>query len=192
MTAVTGNTQVALSVTTATCSGSVDNISVRELDAAQAPDKMTVFAGVRKLSDAASGMVTELSSSIFSFPGAFNLLAPSGAFANYQFSSAGSAIAAVAPTGFAAPITNVLTGISNISGDVVTLRANGVQAATAATDQGTGNYGNYPLFIGARGGSSTFFSGHLYSLIVRGSSSSSILTSATEGWVASKTGVVIA
>jgi hypothetical protein len=48
------------------------------------------------------------------------------------------------------------------------------------------------MFIGARNGSGNFFSGNLYSLIVRGASSSSILTSATEGWVASKTGVVIA
>jgi hypothetical protein len=150
-----------------------------------------VFAGVRKLSDAASGMVAEFSSSIFSFPGAFNLLAPSGAFANYQFSSAGTALAAVAPTGYTAPISNILTGIGDISADVTTLRVNGVQAATSSADQGTGSYGAYPLYLGARGGSSVFFRGRDYGIIVRfGPNLSNTLILDTEEWLGNKTGVL--
>jgi hypothetical protein len=151
-------------------------------------DKMSVFAGLRKLSDAATGMFVELSSSIFAFPGVFNLIAPSGAFNNYQLSSGGTVVAAVAPSGFAAPISNVLTGICNISGDVVTLRANGAQVATSSSNQGTGNYGNYPLYIGRRGGSSLPFNGRLYSLIVVGKAVTAGELSDTETWVNGKTG----
>jgi hypothetical protein len=69
-----------------------------------------------------------------------------------------------------------------------------VQQALALSpgNAGTGNFNAYPLFIGARNGAGNFFSGHLYSLIVRGAQSNSIFTTAPEAWVAGKTGVVIA
>jgi hypothetical protein len=179
----------------------IDNISVREIDAAYAPDKMTVFAGVRKLSDAASGMVTELSSDLNTNNGTFYLIAPviAGATRSYGFVNKGTTLATAFLAGntLPAPITNVLTGIGDISGDVTTLRTNGTQAAAVTTDQGTGNYGNYPLYIGHRFNnppttpSSVFFSGHLYSLIVRGAQSDSKRISSTETWVASKTGIKI-
>jgi hypothetical protein len=155
-------------------------------------DKMTVFGGVRKLSDANVGMVAELSS-VFTNPGSFAMRAPkTTATANYDFISGGTTSVAVTPSSsYPAPITNVLTGIGDISGDVVTLRANGVQAATATSDQGTGTYGNYPLFIGARNNASLFFSGQLYSLIVRGAQSNTGQISSTETWVAGKTGITI-
>jgi hypothetical protein len=154
-------------------------------------DKMTVFAGVRKLSDAARGALAELG--VGGPLGSFGFFAPSAANAGYNFTSTGGSTPSSAQTtAYAAPITNVLTGLGNISGDTSTLRVDGTQIAQSTIDQGPGNYTTQPLFIGARAGTSLFFSGHLYSLIVRGASSSSILTSATEGWVASKTGVVIA
>jgi hypothetical protein len=172
--------------------GSIDNISVREIDAAQAPDKMTVFAGVRKLSDASVQSFVELSAAGDSNNGAFYLRAPESA-AKYSFLSRGTGNANAIYSGglYSAPTTNVLTGIGNISGDVSTLRADGTQAATSTADQGTGTYGNYPLFIGGRNSASLFFSGHLYSLIVRGSQSNTGQISSTETWVAGKTGVVI-
>ena len=52
-------------------------------------------------------------------------------------------------------------------------------------------YGNTPLYIGARGGSSLWFNGRLYSLIVRGAQSSANLITATERYVARKTGVTL-
>jgi hypothetical protein len=176
-----------------------DSMSTSSVDFT-ATDKMSVFAGVRKLSDAAAGMVVEASANINSNAGAFRLTAPASAAPSYSFGSRGSGAVADALqlSGYTAPVSNVLTGIGDIAGDIATLRANGSQIAQSTGDQGTGTFGNYPLFIGCRFNnppttpSSLFFSGHLYSLIIRGASSSSILTSATEGWVASKTGVVIA
>jgi hypothetical protein len=154
-------------------------------------DKMTVFAGVRKLSDAAAGMIAETSVDAASNNGAFRLLAPGSAGYEYRQRGTLNAAGAAVTTGFAAPVTSILTGIGDIANDVTTLRVNGTQAATSSADQGTGTYGNYPLFIGARAGTSLFFSGHLYSLIVRGAQSNTEQISSTETWVAGKTGVVI-
>jgi hypothetical protein len=154
-------------------------------------DKMTVFAGVRKLSDAGNGTVLETSAAADSNNGAFFLRAPSGGLANYQFASRGTSVASLAAFGFTSPITNVVTSTSDISSDNITIRADGTQVATSSTDQGTGTYGNYPLFIGARNSASLFFSGHLYSLIVRGAQSNTGQISSTETWVASRTGITI-
>jgi len=149
-------------------------------------DKVTVWAGVRKLSDAAIGMIVELSASAGANNGVFYLAAAASAGANYQLLSKGTVLAAATLSGIAAPITNVLTGICAISGDLCTARVNGV-ATSVATDQGTGNYGNYPLYIGRRNNASLPFNGRIYQLIVRGAASNAGQIAATEAWCNSKT-----
>jgi hypothetical protein len=155
-------------------------------------NKAQVFAGVRKLSDAAVGTVAELSTTVAN-SGSLSVRAPTTTgVAGYAFASNGTALVTAFATGFAAPITNVLTGIGDISGDVSRLRVNGTQVAELLTDQGTGNFLAYPLYIGARAGTSLFFSGHLYSLITRfGPNLDTGQISSTETWVAGKTGIEI-
>ena len=85
----------------------------------------------------------------------------------------------------------VLTGIGNIAAPLAQIRANGSVAASSTASQGTGNYGTYPLYIGARNNSSLWFNGHLHSLIIAGSAVSAGNISATEQWVAGKTGITI-
>jgi hypothetical protein len=150
-------------------------------------DKMTVFAGVRKLSDAAIAILVELSFSSTN-NGGFGIQAPQALAPRYGFNSRGTANASLFVTGFQAPTTNVLTGIGDISGDQAILRVNGTQAGSSTTDQGTGTYGNYPLFIGRRGGTSLPFNGHLYQLIVRGAQSSLPQVQAGEKWTNNRTG----
>jgi len=151
-------------------------------------DKMTVWAGVRKLSDAAAGTVAELSATIASNNGSFRVTAPNSAAANYGFSSKGTSQSDAVATTYTAPTTDVVTGIGDISGDIATLRVDGAQKATSATDQGTGTYGNYPLYIGRRGGASVPLNGRLYSLIVRGDATPDGIIQQTERWVNGKTG----
>ena len=153
-------------------------------------DKVQVFAGVRKLSDAAAGFVVELSTSSTSSAGSFGLLAPSASLNDFQFRSGGtnSGITATA-AGYSSPTTRVLTGIGNISGDLAALRIDGSQVATSATDQGTGNYLAYPLYIGRRAGTSFPFNGRIYSLIVRfGANLTAGQIASTEAYVNGKTG----
>jgi hypothetical protein len=170
--------------------GSIDNISVRAVSGVA--DKVQVFAGVRKLSDAAIGTVVEQSVSVFNNAGSFGLFAPIGISSpNYALATRGSASQVTSTTGntFAAPITNILTGICDISSDIATLRVNGTQAATSSTDQGTGNYLAYPLYIGRRGGTTLPFNGRLYSLIVRfGANLTDGQITSTESWVNAKVG----
>jgi len=170
--------------------GSDDSMSTSAIDFT-ATDKMSVFAGVRKLSDAARGIVVELSS-IVTNPGAFAIYAPSGtATAAYLFGSGGSSAAtATSPTSYAAPISNLLTGLGDISGDTATLRINGTQVAQATTDQGTGNYGNHVLYFGRRNNATLPFNGKDYGLIVVGKAASAGEITDTETWLAAKTAQV--
>ena len=155
-------------------------------------DKVSVFAGVRKSSDAALGVLLELSSS-YSNNGVFTINAPSGAgLSTYAWGSRGTGSAFfVTPSSYAAPVSNVLSGLGDISGDVSLLRANGVQVASSASDQGTGNFGNYALNIGARGQTSLFFNGLFYGLIIPGKLASAAEIASTEAYMAGKTGVVL-
>lgn len=68
------------------------------------------------------------------------------------------------------------------------MRANQGSFVQSVATQGTGNFGNYPLYIGARAGTSLFLDGHLYSLIVRGAQSTAAEIAAAEAYVNSKTG----
>jgi hypothetical protein len=172
--------------------GTDDSLSTGSIDFS-ATDKMSVFAGVRKLSDAATGMLVELSASVASNTGAFNITAPNST--GYGFELRGSALSTYyVPTGFAAPHTAVLSGLFDIAGasraGEVIPRINTVVSQSGgggAADTGTGNFGNYPLYIGRRGGSSLPFNDRLYSLIVRGALSTAAQIADTETWVNNRT-----
>ena len=158
-----------------------------------ATDKMTVVAGVRKLSDSAPGVVTELSSTYNTNNGAFFIDAPDTA-GTYAVVLKGTLVVSYIPPGYTAPISNVLSVQYDIAGTArstaVIPRINGILAPNngAGTTAGAGNFGNYPLFIGSRGGTSLPFNGHLYSLIVRGAQSTDAQITSAETWVNSKTG----
>ena len=158
-------------------------------------DRAQVFAGVRKLSDPSIGadLVSTLDSA-GSNAGLILINAPGTSFAAYTFASKGTAfgIAGLASNTFPAPITNVVTGLGDISGDRATLRVNGTQVAQATTDQGTGNFLAYPIYIGRRAGTQFPFNGQIYSLIVRfGTNLDAGTITSTETWVAGKTGVTL-
>ena len=153
-------------------------------------DKMTVFAGVRKLSDGPGKCLLELSVSIDSNVGAFDIRVPAaGSQANYLLRSKGTvSSSATTPATYPAPYTAVLAHSAGIGTDTNVVRVNGAQVVNSVSDQGTGNYGNYPLYIGRRGGTTLPFNGHLYSLIVRGAQSTDSQIVNAENYVNSKTG----
>ena len=66
------------------------------------------------------------------------------------------------------------------------MRVNGAVVATTTNDQGTGNYGNYPLFMGRQNNSSLPFNGRIYSLIIRGAATTTPLIASTEQWINQK------
>ena len=159
-----------------------------------ASDKMLVSAGVRKLSDAAAGVVAELSWSLSGNNGTFFLAAPAAANASFGFASKGTVQKTVSQViaGNAAPVSKILTGLGDISAPFAGLRINGQLVHSLDTDQGTGNYGNFPLYIGRRGGSSLPFNGFIHQLVVRGGalpSEAELLQ--LEEWIGIRSGVEV-
>lgn len=156
-------------------------------------DKMTVLAGVRTTSSA-DGQIIELSATQVSNTGSFQLRSNLSAPGTYTFGSRGSTFSAgIATTGasYTPPYSAVLTGVGDIAGDLSVLRVNGVQVASSAVDQGTGNYGNYPAYIGRRGGSSIPFGGRIYGWFIYGGALTAYELAQMERWMASKTGVTL-
>jgi len=155
-------------------------------------DKMTVVTGVRKLSDAASTTLLELSATAGSNNGSFAIYAPgSTASPDFYWRSRGTATSNAASNAFAAPVTAVLTALGSISEDIAVLRGNGVQVASSVTDQGAGTYGTYVFFIGRQNNTSFPYNGRIYQLIVRGAQTDTATVQQTERFVAGKTGLVI-
>jgi hypothetical protein len=169
------------------------SMSTNSIDFSAVPtDKMTVWAGVRKQA-AGLGMIAELSTAVASNNGSFYIAADNGTN-DYGVSLRGTAQVTYQPATYAAPITNVISAAFDIGAAAIAdenkPRVNGVleQDNPTGADAGTGNFGNYPLFIGARNNASLFFQGWLTSLIVRGAQSTQSQIEATESWVNGKTG----
>jgi hypothetical protein len=160
-------------------------------------DKAQVFAGVRKLSDAAVGMVVEHSANSGSNNGTFQLAAPdANGTTNYRAYLRGDAASTgFTMDGFVAPVTNVISVrydlagadratevFPRVNGSIPTLTSAGSGAA------GTGNFLAYPIYIGRRAGTSLPLNGQIYSLIVRfGANLTADQITSTETWVNGKT-----
>lgn len=152
-------------------------------------DKMSVFAGVRKLSDALAGSVVELGAGVFNSANTFTLEAP-GANATTVITAryrGDGATPVSIPYTIAAPVTAVSSSVMNLASPLITLRVN-TASTSVVTSTGGGAFSNNPLYVGARSGSSIFLNGHLYSLVVRGALSDASQIAAAESYVNSKTG----
>ena len=162
-----------------------------------ATDKMTVFAGVRKLSDAAQGFLIETSTDANSNNGAFQVRVP-GTGTAYAIGHRGTVVGELYQTlgNFASPLTDVLACSFDLQGAAITDRLKlrvdtapvALPTAVIAGPTTVGNYGNYPLYIGSRGGTTLPFNGHLYSLLIRGAQSTDAQIVSAETYVNSKTG----
>ena len=157
-----------------------------------ATDKVSLFAGVRKLSDATTGTVVELSPAAYNSVGSFGMFTASSAGSpDFLFRSSGTLFnASVAVNNNAAPKSAVLVGQAQIGTDTLKIKVNSTQNSSS-TDQGTGNYGNYSLYIGRREGKFFSLNGHLYSLIGVGRLSTDAETTNLEKAIAKNVGVTL-
>ena len=174
--------------------GSDDSMSTSAIDFT-GTDKMSVFAGVRKLSDAAAGMLLELSANAAGNAGSFSFGAPEDLNNRYLSIGRGSAAASYAQasttgTTGAAPDSAVISITHDIAGDLSTIRRNAVAGTSATADKGTGNFGSYPLFIGRRNNATLPFNGKDYGIVIVGKAASAGEITDTETWLAAKTAQV--
>lgn len=166
--------------------GSDDSLSTSSIDFS-GTDEMTVFAGVTKLSDAATVCV-------MSYNGTSNasaeMFAPrtTGANGDFAFSHRTTTVQeAGAATVVLSPATAVLTGISDISASSVQLRRNGAVVQTVTTAIDANNYTSGTIRVGHRS-SNLYLNGRLYSLAVLGRTATAAEIGAMEAWVNGKTG----
>jgi hypothetical protein len=162
-----------------------------------ATDKMSVFAGVRKLAVSFGSFATL---GALNAAGQFDMAGVTSAGVGYYASSLRGNSGTEAGTRVAPyldPITNVVQTSFDIAGatrtNEISIRVNGIVPANQSENPGApgpaggGNFGNYPLYIGSRGGSSLRFNGNIYSLIVLGRTATAAEITNTETYVNSKT-----
>lgn len=156
-------------------------------------DAMTIVSGIQKTTNTSARDICSLGATPYVSDGTFILSAPGFAAPSLVYSSRGTAGSSnnVNNATYTAPWTGVFTGQSDISADQLIGRANGVQVFTAATDQGTGNYINDVLYIGGRAGTSAFYLGGLFQLIVRGANTTAPDLTSGETFVAANTGITL-
>jgi hypothetical protein len=148
------------------------------------------------LSDAATfGIVTELGNRTTPpTVGSFTFTAPA-ATTNYAFALEGTLNSLTETGTYTAPISNVASCTFNIAESTTALetlpRINGAipgSITRTGASAGTGNFGNYPLYIGRRGGTTLPFNGRIYSFLVLGRTATATEITNTETWISNEMG----
>jgi hypothetical protein len=148
---------------------------------------VTVFAGVEKYS-ASTGILFELTANGNTTNGGFYIAAPNSTF-DTSFAIRGASTATLASVSPSTTGKRVYTGMgSTANGAEQILRRNGVTVGTSTGTRGGGPLANSTIYLGSRAGSSLFFSGRIYPVIVRSGTTSPDLIAATEQWINAKTG----
>ena len=151
-----------------------------------ATDKVTVFAGVQKLSNAVSYFI-ETSVSSTSNAGTFGVSTSAVTSDCYSYRTSGTTSQIYTGAAIPSPATSVLSTKSSISTDVSSMAINGAAYLSGSGDLGTGNFGNYVLYIGARAGTSLWFNGAWTQQIIRGALTSDAQVAQAETYVRNKT-----
>lgn len=156
-------------------------------------DKMTMIAGVHKVSDAALGIFCEHGNTVDTL-----LNAPrTDGSANYGADLRGGANTSVTTGPFAAPISNVVSVLLNRAGasasDQIKLRINGVLPSQTVFNPGpaTGNFTNNPFYFGRRAGTTLPFNGREYGTIIRGAATDTGTVFQGERWMGYKMGIFL-
>lgn len=157
-------------------------------------DKVTWSAGLYVDSAAAGAVAMEFSANTNTNTGSFYISAPSSVLDHgfgLRGSSASPVFAVVSNVYVNDQNSDVATGILDIGQATKELelipRLNQTTITninwSGAANAGTGNFGSYPLYLGARGGTSAFFNGHIYQIIIRGVTSTADQIYKTERWI---------
>ena len=137
--------------------------------------QMMVGVGLHVVGSASAAAAIELGADVESVNGSFLFGAPSSTADHSLYLRGTSTIAARVDN--ISDGDDIITGLFDISQATKELeliprlnyvQLTGSQITWTGTDAGTGNFGNLPLFIGARSGGTLPFQGKIYEIIVRG------------------------
>lgn len=159
-------------------------------------DKISVFSGYQKGADTALGVLVELGASVASNVGTFNITAPDSAATNYGFNLNGGTVASRVASPFAALNTHILSCNFDLAqaaaaGEISPRINAATPTLTAVGAAGAGPFGNYPLYVGRRGGVSNPLKGYLVGLVIRGALTSGAALTGTEQQLAGKAGITV-
>jgi hypothetical protein len=156
--------------------------------------QINAFMGVRRLVDVSFGVSVELSAAWDTNNGTFSITNGAVSGAAYRFGTRGAAGQPYYEnTSYVAPLTNTLSSTYNLAGATkntsIIPKINNViaQSGGVGTTPGGGNFGTYPMYFGARAGTSFFFNGQEYQTIIVGKTLTATEISNTETYVNSKT-----
>lgn len=169
------------------CDGVDDGMVTGNIDFG-GTNSMFMAAGVRRFENVSGGVLTELSANYAVNSGTFATLAPGAIDVNsfgYRSNGTLAVLADSPPT--TNPITAVIASKASIPDKVIDGRINGVSVVTNNGDQGAGNYGNYPLYLFRRGGTTLPFKGRFYGALIRGAQSTEAQIRAAERFINAKT-----
>lgn len=157
-------------------------------------DKITLIAAYRNLAaTAAAATVIELSTNSSTTAGSFGIIAGADAtgvatLSSHQFSINGTALSRKAKV-LTGTVVATLTADMALATDELVPRLNGVATGftTDVATAGTGNFSNAVLYIGNRADTSMYFTGRIYEVILRGSSTTQPKLEQGEKWETQKT-----
>jgi hypothetical protein len=157
-------------------------------------DKVTMFTGALVTSSAVAVYIETNTTAVAG--GSFGATANESSPNLSAFIAAGGnfALAKLTTAPPARAVTTVEYSSAFTAGVPVAVpRVNGSDAAFSiefANNSG-GNFGNWPLYIGARSTPAYFFNGNIYSLIIGGAAYDAATVLNAEAWVADKSGVTL-
>jgi hypothetical protein len=128
---------------------------------------INLWTGLYTDTNAGVGLVAELSATSSGNNGTWAIQSPPGDLDGFYWRSKGTVDVVLDVDGYPVLATHVLHGQGGISSDFSAIRVDGVQALQSLADQGTGNHGTYPVYVGRRGGTTFPFKGNIYGLVWR-------------------------
>ena len=161
-----------------------------------ATDKVSLVAGIRKLSDSAFGAVLETGTNYTTPTGGFALFAPLHIATSLGFGvSGGNVFYTGWQSGYEAPRNSVTSLRLDLSAtDRPSQTKFNIDGTWKVIEEGSaaaGVFANTPIFIGRRAGASLPFNGHLYGLIGISKLTSDAETLSIEKELAKRTGVTL-
>lgn len=162
-------------------------------------NKLSIITAIRTISST-DAMLIETGANVSDNAGSFYLTAPEvngawGSVKAYASISRGSAGLSVDQASYYTPLTTpntaVITATHDIAASKSTITSNRLAGVTSTGTKGTGNFGNLPLYIGARAGTTLPFNGHVYSLIIVGKLLSDGDIYETEKILADRIGILV-
>jgi len=147
-------------------------------------DKSTVIIGVEKQDDTLR-FLAEYTASFAANTGSFVSYCGTDTVVGYFATSRGNAGVSATFKSSASTFSGVdravMTATHDIAGDNTTVYVDQAAAAAGTGNKGTGNWANSTLYVGARGGTTSYFNGKLFGLCVRGAlASGATLTDAED------------